>query len=163
MKVLLPKFDSEYHPFLKCWPNQRIDRDLFMISRDYSMVWTEQDKILNVAIDWPSGVRRISGWRFDVLTLSKEIEKVTPLVYIWSFEWGMQADQLAGLLGGSETATSRAIPISAIAIKISVTTSMAGLAIDLIESREFARKHERENYGWGKSDIAATIPTIAIK
>ena len=59
----------------------------------------------------------------------------------------MQANQLAGLLDGRETATKRAIPISAMAIKISVTTSMAGLAIDLIESREFARKHERENYG----------------
>tara|TARA_B100001778_G_C17968427_1_gene353695 strand:- start:166 stop:345 length:180 start_codon:yes stop_codon:yes gene_type:complete len=59
----------------------------------------------------------------------------------------MQADQLAGLLGGRETATNRAIPISAIAIRISVTISMAGLVIVLIESREVARTHEREDDG----------------
>ena len=59
----------------------------------------------------------------------------------------MQVDQLAGLLGGRETATNRAIPISVMAIRISVTTSMAGLAIVLIENREVARTHECEEYG----------------
>ena len=59
----------------------------------------------------------------------------------------MQADQLAGLLGGRETATNKAIPISAMAIRISVTTSMAALAIVLIESREIVRTHECEDDG----------------
>ena len=59
----------------------------------------------------------------------------------------MQADQLAGLLGGRETATNRAIPISAMAIRISVITSIAGLAIVLVESREVVRTHECKDDG----------------
>ena len=59
----------------------------------------------------------------------------------------MQADQLAGLLGGRETATSKAIPISAMAIRISVTTSMAELTVVLIESREVVRTNECEDHG----------------